>query len=208
MPSVELIQAVAVTAELCGRVFSEGAARMFVNDLGAYPEPAVLKALTRCRREVKGMLTIQDVVSRIDDGRLGVEEAWAMMPFSESQSVVWTEEMSQAFGIALPLLNEGEKVAARMAFKEAYQRLISEARDAGKPVVWTPSLGHDKGGREPILSEAIAKGRLTYDQAQSIGYTLPEQKANQVLLSDQQKGTLQLMDSMTKKFTVDKVVCP
>ena len=60
-------------------------------------QPAVLKALTRCRREVKGMLTIQDVVSRIDDGRLGVEEAWAMMPFSESQSVVWTEEMAQAF---------------------------------------------------------------------------------------------------------------
>ena len=55
MPSVELIQAVAVTAELCGRVFSEGAARTFVSDLAAYPEPAVLKALTRCRREVKGM---------------------------------------------------------------------------------------------------------------------------------------------------------
>ena len=157
MPSIELIQAVAVTAELCGRVFSEGAARMFVADLATYPEPAVLKALTRCRREVKGMLTIQDVVSRIDDGRLGVEEAWAMMPFSESQSVVWTEEMAQAFGIALPLLCEGEKVAARMAFKEAYLRLNGEARDAGKPVVWSPSLGHDKSGREPVLSEAVAK---------------------------------------------------
>lgn len=202
MPSIELIQAVAVTAELCGRVFSEGAARMFVADLSAYPEPAVLKALTRCRREVKGMLTIQDVVSRIDDGRLGVEEAWAMMPFSESQSVVWTEEMAEAFGIALPLLCEGEKVAARMAFKEAYLRLNGEARDAGKPVVWTPSLGHDKSGREPVLSEAISKGRLTYEHAQAIGYTLPNHKAVEVLLTDQQKATLKQVEGLGKKFSM------
>ena len=186
MPSIELIQAVAVTAELCGRTFSEGAARMFVADLTTYPEPAVLKALTRCRREVKGMLTIQDVVSRIDDGRLGVEEAWAMMPFSESQSVVWTEEMAQAFGIALPLLCEGEKVAARMAFKEAYLRLNGEARDAGKPVIWSPSLGHDKSGREPVLSEAVAKGRLTYEHAQEIGYMLPAPKGAVLLGSPRQ----------------------
>lgn len=180
MASSELLQAVAVTAELCGRTFSEGAARVFVSDLQNYPEPAVLKALTRCRREVKGMLTIQDVVSRIDDGRLGVEEAWAMMPFSESQSVVWTEEMAEAFGIALPLLCEGEKVAARMAFKEAYLRLNGEARDAGKPVVWTPSLGHDKSGREPVLKEAVVKGRLSYEHALEVGCILPAPQKNEV----------------------------
>jgi hypothetical protein len=192
MASSELLKAVAVTAELCGRVFSEGAARVFVSDLETYPEQAVLKALTRCRREVKGMLTIQDVVSRIDDGRLGVEEAWAMMPFSESQSVVWTEEMAEAFGVALPLLCEGEKVAARMAFKECYLRLIGAARDAGKPIVWLPSLGHDKSGREPVLNEAVAKGRLTYEHAQEIGYALPAPENNKVSL---------LMNSLVKKVT-------
>jgi hypothetical protein len=35
MPSRELIEAVAVTAELCGRTFSEAAARVFVSDLSA-----------------------------------------------------------------------------------------------------------------------------------------------------------------------------
>ncbi|MBI2725414.1 MAG: hypothetical protein HYX42_04105 [Polaromonas sp.] len=177
MPSIELIQAVAVTAELCGRVFSEGAARMFVNDLAAYPEPAVLKALARCRREVKGMLTIQDVVARLDDGRPGVEEAWAQMPFDESQSVVWTDEMCRAFGIALPLLAEGDKVAARMAFKEAYTRMIGEARDEGRAVVWTPSLGWDKNGHAAALSEAVSKGRLTYDHAESLVPGLPRPTA-------------------------------
>jgi hypothetical protein len=173
MPSIEMLQAVAVTAELCGRVFSEGAARMFVQDLSNFPEPAVLKALARCRREVKGMLTIQDVVSRIDDGRQGVEEAWSQMPFHESQSVVWSDEGAKAFAIALPLLDEGDKVGARMAFKEAYTRMIGESRDAGRAVNWTPSLGFDKSGRAAALSEAVSLGRLTYEHAESLAPGLP-----------------------------------
>lgn len=173
MPSIELLQAVAVTAELCGRTFSEGAARMFVQDLAAFPEDAVIRALTRCRREVKGALTVQDVISRVDDGRPGVEEAWAQMPFYESQSVVWTDEMAEAFGVARGLLEEGEKVAARLAFKEAYTRLVGEARDAGRPVNWTPSLGHDVNGRDVVIAEAVAKGRLTYEHAQTICPALP-----------------------------------
>lgn len=173
MPSIELLQAVAVTAELCGRTFSEAAARVFVDDLSGFSEPAVMAALARCRREVKGVLTIQDVVSRIDDGRPGVEEAWAQMPFDESQSVVWTEEMALAFGVARGLLDEGEKVAARMAFKEAYVRLIGQARDAGIPVTWTPSLGHDRNGRDAVMADAVSKGRLSYEQAQNICPTLP-----------------------------------
>ena len=177
MMSVELIEAVAVTAELCGRVFSEGAARMFVQDLAGFPEPAVLKALTRCRREVKGMLTIQDVVTRLDDGRPGVEEAWSQMPFSESQSVVWSDEGCRAFGIASALLDEGDKVAARMAFKEAYTRMVGEARESGRAVSWTPSLGYDKQGHASVLSEAVSLGRLTYAHAESLSPGLPKPSA-------------------------------
>lgn len=174
MASDSLLQAVAVTAELCGRTFSEGAARVFVGDLSAYPEPAVLAALTRCRREVKGVLTVQDVVSRLDDGRPGVEEAWASLPFDESKTVVWTDEMCRAFGVALPLLDEGDKVGARMAFKEVYTKLCGESRDAGIPVQWTPSLGHDVDGRAVALSEAVAAGRLGFDHAAEICPALPK----------------------------------
>lgn len=166
MPSRELIEAVAVTAELCGRTFSEPAARVFVGDLAKFPEPVVIAALARCRREVKGLLTVQDVVSRIDDGRPGVEEAWAMMPISESQSVVWTEEMAKAFGAALPLVARSDFVGARMAFKEAYTKAVTLARDAGAPVSWSASLGHDRHARKGVLREAVALGRLTLRQAQ------------------------------------------
>jgi len=200
MPSIELIQAVAVTAELCGRTFSEAAARMFVADLSGFPEAAVIKALARCRREVKGMLTIEDVVKRIDDGRPGVEEAWAQMPFDESQSVVWTDEMCRAFRVALPLLEEGDKVAARMAFKEAYTRMVGESRDEGRAVVWTPSLGHNKNGHAAALSEAVSKGRLSYEHAESLAPGLPRPTATiqnlpapmnmekLVILADQRKA--------------------
>lgn len=168
MPSTELLQAVAVTAELCGRTFSEAAARVFVDDLAIYPEQATIKALSRCRREVRGFLTIADVVSRLDDGRPGVEEAWAMLPFDESQSAVWSDEMAAAFGIALPLIEAGDKVAARMAFKESYVKEIAAARDIGRPVRWTPSLGTDKTTHKAALTEAVSKGRLTIEHARML----------------------------------------
>lgn len=159
--SEELLKAIAVTAELTDTRLSEAAARVMASDLAAYPEPSVLKALTRCRRELKGRLTIADVLTRIDDGRPGPEEAWAMIPHDEASSLVWTEEMATAFGVAKSLIAEGEKIPARMAFLERYKTLVREARDQGKPVRWTPSLGHDSAGREAVLIEAQRLGRLT-----------------------------------------------
>ena len=161
-PGAELIKAIAVTAELTATPLSESAARVMASDLAQYPLQQVLGALTRCRRELRPRsLTIEAVLTRLDDGRPGPEQAWAMMPRSEADSVVWTEEMCQAHAVAKPLLDEGDQVAARMAFAEAYRRMIQAARDAGAPVHWTPSLGHDPHGRESVLLEAVRLGRLT-----------------------------------------------
>lgn len=86
-----------------------------------------------------------------------------MLPQSEGQSVVWTSEMSQAFGTAYPLIRDGETVQARMAFLERYKTLCREARDAGVTVQWTASLGHDPHSRETVLLEAQRLGRLPAD---------------------------------------------
>lgn len=155
-----LIKAIAVTAELTDTQLSEAASRVMASDLSRYPEQQVLGALTRCRRELRGKLTLADVISRLDDGRPGPEEAWAMLPRDESQTVVWTAEMAKAWGVALPLLIDGDNVQARMAFIEVYRREVQAARDAGIPVCWTPSLGTDKHGREAVLLEAARLGRL------------------------------------------------
>ena len=180
MASKALLEAVAVTAELCGRVFSEAAARVFVADLSAYPEDQVIGALTRCRKECRGLLTVADVVSRLDDGRPGAEEAWAMVPKSESETAVWTTEASQAFGVAVRLLDRGEEVAARMAFKETYLRMVAQAREHGDPVKWHVSLGHDQHARSGPILEAVKAGRIAPDQAQEY---LPAPIAEDVALA-------------------------
>lgn len=179
--SASLLKAIAVTAELTGTDISEGAARVMLQDLSRFPEKQVLDALTRCRREIKGRLTIADVIQRIDDGRPGVEEAWAMIPKSEGTSVVWTEEMAKAFGVAVHLIDHNE-IAARMAFKEAYQREVSAARNDGAPVRWIPSLGLDASSRESVLTEAVANGRLPAAHAAKLLPHLKEAPQFQKLL--------------------------
>lgn len=176
MANEKLIQAIAVTAELTGTEFSPSAAKIFAEDLSQFPEGQVLAALTKCRREVRGRLTLADVITRIDDGRPGPEEAWAMIPRSESESVVWNDEISAAFAVANPLLAEGDHIAARMAFIEAYKKNLAKARDAHLPVRWIPSLGHEKAGRADAIQLAEAKGRLTHDQARTLLPQIPATK--------------------------------
>src|SRR6478752_1453656 len=171
--SKTLVQAIAVTAELCGRTFSEGAARVFCDDLAAYPEEQVIRALAKCRKQVKGALTVQDVVARLDDGRPGPEEAWALIPQSEDATVVWTSEMAAAYGICAPLLGAGDRIGARMAFKEAYQREVAASKDEGKQANWVVSLGSDLEQRKRVLSAAAVDGRITPELAYEHCAALP-----------------------------------
>jgi hypothetical protein len=169
---VELLKALAVTAELTGTELSEGAARVMAADLEEYPLPAVLAALTRCRRELKSKLTIAAVMERMDDGRPGADEAWAMIPPEEEGSCVWTEEMADAYGVAWRLQRDGDKVGARMAFRDAYTRMVAEARVRRIPVKWTPSLGTNPALREIALEDAVRKGRITDKHAAALAPSL------------------------------------
>jgi hypothetical protein len=99
------------------------------------------------------------------DGRLSADEAWAMIPRDEASSVVMTDEMAEAFGIAKPLLDARDQIAARMAFKSAYERIVEAHRVAGIAPKWFPSLGHDKAGRDMVISEAVRMGRLGVEHA-------------------------------------------
>lgn len=160
-----VLQAVAVTAELTGTEMSPAAAKVMAEDLARYPEAWVLGALTRCRRELRGRLTLAEIINRIDDGRPGPDEAWAMLPRTEDQTAVWTEEMRNAYGAAAPLIAEDDMQAARFAFRESYAVLVQRARSEAKPAVWTVTLGHDPHARESVIVDAVQKGRLTADYA-------------------------------------------
>ena len=122
---VEVLKAIAVTAELTGTEFSEAALLAFEADLSGYPDSQVIAALTRCRRELRGRLTVADVLDRMSSagGHPTANEAWALALSSadETETVVWTDQIAEAAGIVRPILDAGDEVGARMAFRDAYE---------------------------------------------------------------------------------------
>lgn len=197
----KILEAIAVTAELMGSAISPTAAAIMASDLSAYPKDAVIEALTRVRKESKSRLSLALVIEKIEeiipDGRPSADEAWAMIPRDEYTSAVLTGEMLEAMGIAQPLLDEGDQVAARMAFKDAYSRLVEAAKRAGNPPEWIPSLGYDKAGREPVLIEAVRLGRLPASQV--AGLLPAPEKLPALAIEDKSKFTPeQLRENIAK----------
>lgn len=108
-----------------------------------------------------------DILAQIEgaaasDGRPGAEEAWAIALRSrdEAETVVWTTEIAQALAIAKPILDARDEVGARMAFKEAYARLVDEARRNRAAADWSASLGWDAARRDVAMRTAVEAGRL------------------------------------------------
>lgn len=100
-----------------------------------------------------------------DDGRPGPEEAWAICfrANDEAATVVWCGEMAEAYGSVRPLLLAGDEVAARMAFKETYTRLLADARERRVPSSWSATLGDDDELRDRTLLPYVHTGRLSAD---------------------------------------------
>jgi hypothetical protein len=96
------------------------------------------------------------------DGRPTDDEAWAIALTSadERNTVVWTSETAEAFAACSPILDGGDEVGARMAFKDTYNRLVGAARVMNKPVEWMASLGWDAEKREEVVRKAQTAGLL------------------------------------------------
>jgi len=172
--SEELIKTLGVVAEVMGHELSPNAARMMIAELSQYNEPMVLAALRRCARECKYKLSLADIISRLDDGRPGAEEAWSMLPKQECDTVVWTNEMAVAYGVAAPLIELGDLVAARMAFKESYAKQLTQAQTDGVPVKWLTSLGHDPHGRAGPVRAAVVAGKISLLSAVTLVHELED----------------------------------
>lgn len=143
---------------------------LFFRALAAYDLATVRAALdAHVRDSQRGRFvpTPADVIAQIEhaiaaDGRPGAEEAWAIAVrgVDENVTVVWTEETAQAWQICRPVFDLGDEVGARVAFREAYNRLVVEARMAHRKPVWTEALGFDPELRIQAVRHAIALGRL------------------------------------------------
>lgn len=166
----KLAMAICATAESLGQTISATAAELMAADLAEYQTEVIAAALRACRREIaNGKLTLAAILERIqaDDNRPTDDEAWgiALQAADESATVLMTEEIHAALAAARPVLEHGDKVGARMAFKAAYVRAVDTARRANRPVKWSPSWGSDPAMRLVALDEAVRLGRLPAPEA-------------------------------------------
>lgn len=160
------------------KVISGGAKSMFFAAMAPYSLTTVRAALAaHCVDKVRGRFTPKpaDIIEQIEasalnDGRPGAEEAWAIALTSrdESDTVVWTAECAEAFSLAGPILALGDEVGARMAFKEAYHRIVAQARAERRPACWSASMGWDQAKRTAVLGRAASAGLLPAPMAQAL----------------------------------------
>lgn len=135
---------------------------IFWETLVDFDVDAVSKAFNHHIRSNKFFPTPAEIIARIPGGKaskhIGADEAWtiALASFDERATVVWTAEIAQGREIAYQQITQGDSIGARMAFREAYNRLIA---DADAPI-WTVSAGCDPGTRVAAVDKAKQLGRL------------------------------------------------
>lgn len=163
--SNRLRSALAVTSEICGIAWTQAACQIVEAKLSRMPEAQVLAALDRCQNEVKGRLSLADIIERLDDGRPGADEAWAQVGTSnEDLTLIATNEALEAWGEVRDLLKTDE-VGARMAFREAYKRIVQRNKMDGIEPTWTVSMGKDPAQRKTAIGDAAKRGYLTEKKA-------------------------------------------
>lgn len=183
----KLLESLAVMAELTGTEWSKPTIKVIEQELSAYPEADVLLAIRRCQSELRSRVSLADILDRIPSQHPGVEQAWGLITKvmnNEQVSICWTAEMREAYGAAAPLA--GDMVAARMAFKETYSKLVSEARATRKMPSWSVSLGYDPAMREECVREAAKRNLISQVYASKLLAHDPPTTEAVKLLSDMQ----------------------
>lgn len=179
---LEIAKAIALlTTEYDLPTFAEERIEMWMEALRGFPPGSVLASTRRYIAGNKFKPQLADIVAgcvaQVDGNWMGADEAWALMPKSEYDSAMLTDEMAQAMAAASALLQMGDKVAARMAFKDTYCRLVERAKIEGRNPVYFPSFGVDSQGRVAMLANAVNAKQITLDRATTV---FPEAAADLV----------------------------
>lgn len=150
-----------------GKGLPEGALlKAWWDNLAPFPLRAVALAFAEYRAQQGEYAPVPAGIAKrcqTMDGRPTADEAWAvaLTGRDEADTVVWTAETAEAFGLCASVLNLGDEVGARRAFIDAYNRLVGAARLAGKPAQWQVSLGWDMAKRIEPIRKATAAGLLS-----------------------------------------------
>jgi hypothetical protein len=189
---------VSVLAVMFGVDVTEELFEMYTEHLADIPKEQLQQAFWKASRDLKFFPKIAELrelalLRALNDGRPGPEEAWARMPKGnrmEDDSVVWCEEERVAYGACRSLLLDGDRIGARLAFKERYEKELAEARSHGRPVQWTMSVGYDMEHRLAALATAVQEKRMTLESA--LDFVSGERRNDfaQMLPSAEAKGLL------------------
>ncbi len=140
---------------------------LFFQDLERYELRLIEAALSAHRMDpVRGKFTPKpaDIEHQINIRRpvvwLSADEAWARAPKIEEMPAVITTEIAQALAAAAPLLADGDKVAARMAFKGCYDRLVERAKLERRGPQYFVSPGGSYEDQQAVIEEGQRQGLL------------------------------------------------
>ncbi len=172
--AAQVIELLYATAEVLGTEIKPAAATLMAKDLRQHSRAEIEQALARCRSELSGRLTLAAILERIPGANafLTPNEAWAraLEAQDEMATIIWTDEIAAACGVAQPILDAGDKVGARMAFIAAYEREVAKAKAESREPRWWPSLGESKEQRTAAIEQGIKDGLLP---APSVEHLLP-----------------------------------
>lgn len=146
------------------------AMNMIFEDLRDYPLELVKKALQAHRRDKdrgQWLPNAAHIEHQIDMRRvvkwIAADEAWAKMPKAEGQPALLNDVTVQALAAAQPFLDQlprPDMVAARMAFKGCYERLVERAKLERRVPVYFISPGGSPEEQQQVQDEAVRMGLL------------------------------------------------
>ena len=187
----------AATIEATGGEAKPQVVAMMVADFRTYTKHELREALHRLRQSGE-KLTPKTLLDQLDalHGRLGADEAFALVlqAQDEAQTVVWTDEVVQAWTAIAPMMRGRDQVGARMAFKQAYERIVQDARVMRKKPEPVVSIGADPELRYVAVTRAYEQGALPLALAQAAldGVADFDSKANSFVMPGKPEPVQQL----------------
>lgn len=156
---------------LYGKDLTRGVLDLMFEALQEHPLEAISQALgthVKCPNRGRFPPLIADIVAKIEalkPARLkfpSADEAWAiaLRTRDEHDSIVVFDELMAAFGAAGEILDTGDEVGARMAFRDVYEQEVMRSRMDSRSPRWWLTPGWDRSLRELRIREGVERGLL------------------------------------------------
>lgn len=172
--STEIAKSMMLLATEYEFVFETDRIKIWMKALEPYGDDLVTRAVAAFMTDpIAGRFKpkLADIIGKCQliqggDGRPGDGEAWAiaLQARDESATVIINADILGAWSAARPVFQSGDETGARMAFRDAYNRLVQKARTSGEPLKWIASLGTDAAQRESVIKTAVNAGLIAFDK--------------------------------------------